>query len=212
MNPGLALIFILILCGTAASAHPVSYEGAFGIMSYNSQRTNEALLTYSLTSQFAVATTYLREARSEFYIPRADFLVKRWNNTDSQGNIYFSAGTGIEKFNSQISGTQLGELVIDWESRKYYGYFEHVYLRRSNALNLDLPLQDYNNTKLRLGLAPYLADYNDLNIFMIAQFEKHNDDKQIQAMPFLRFFIKNVLWEVGAGFDGTFAFNLMIHL
>lgn len=30
--------------------------------------------------------------------------------------------------------------------------------------------------------------------------------------PFLRFFIKNVLWEVGAGFDGTTKFNFMVHL
>lgn len=206
-----ACLFAVLLSGKAM-AHPVSFQGAFGIMSYNSQRTNEALLTYSVSPYFAVATTYLREARSEFYIPRANFLLKRWNNADSQGNIYLSGGSGIEKFNSQNSATYLGEVIADWESRRYYVYLEHLYLRRNNVSNTDLPLQDYNNTKLRFGYAPFLADYNDLNVWAIAQFEKHNDDKQIEAMPFLRFFMKNILWEVGAGFDGSFAFNFMLHI
>lgn len=204
------MVLCSLLSASAAIAHPVSYKGAFGVMSYNSAAMNEVLLTYSFSHRFALATTYLRESKSEFYIPRANFLVNRWNNEDSQGNFYLSAGSGIEKFNSTNYGVRLAEIVADWESRKYYTYFEHLYMKRGNDQNPLWLQQDDNHTKVRLGIAPFLADYEDLNVWFIAQLTKHNDE-QIQTTQFLRFYMKNVLWEVGAGFDGSFAFNFMIH-
>ena len=81
------LIITLLLLTQLAGAHPVSFKNGVGIMSYNTQETNEVLLTYSPTSYFAIGTTYLRDSKSEFYIPRLNFLVKRWNNIDSQGNV-----------------------------------------------------------------------------------------------------------------------------
>lgn len=207
----LKLIFSLILLSVDVWAHPVSYKDAIGIMSYNSPTMNEILFTYSLSPRFAVAGTYLRDGKSEFYIPRTNFLLKRWNNEDSQANIYFSAGAGYEKFNSKNYGVRLGEIVIDWESRKYYTYFEHLYLNRDNDQNVALDFKNYNHSKARIGFAPFLADYNDLNIWLILQTEKHNG-QDLQTTQFIRFFMKNVLWEVGAGFDGSVAFNFMIHI
>lgn len=205
------LILITVFAGIYSQAHPVSYKDAVGIMSYNNSKMNEVLLTYSLNPKFAVATSYLRDSQSEFYIPRVNFLLKRWNNDDSQGNIYLSAGAGYEKFNSNNYGVRLGELVADWENRKYYTYFEHLYLNRDNDQNSLIPAKGYNHSKLRVGFAPFLADYNELNVWLILQIEKHNNE-QMQSTQFLRFFMKNVLWEIGAGFDGSMAFNFMIHI
>lgn len=212
MKTRLVLRLLLGLGSISAMAHPVSYKDAFGIMSYNSQRMNEFLLTYSFSPRFAVAGTYLRDSNSEFYIPRLNFLVKRWNNHDSQANFYLSAGAGTEKYGIKTYGAQLGEAVLDWEDRQYYTYIDHIYIRRDNAVNPLIPLGDYNHTKLRLGYAPFLAEYDELNIWLVAQFEKHNDERQINATQFLRFYRKNVLWEIGAGFDGSVAFNFMVHL
>lgn len=204
--------FLVTVFSVTLSAHPVSYQNGVGIMSYNSPKMNELLLTYSFTPRFAIAHTYLRDSKSEFYIPRVNFLVKRWNNSDSQANIYFSAGSGVEKFESVNRSAHLGEAVLDWESRKYYTYIQHLYINRDKSVNPMLPLRNYNYTKLRLGFAPFLADYEDLNIWLITQFSKKNENQQIEAMQFLRFYRKNVLWEIGAGFDGSLAFNFMIHL
>ena len=204
------LLFI-VFAGTSSLAHPVSYRDAIGIMSYNSPKMNEILLTYSLTPKFAAATTFLNDSQSEFYIPRANFLLKRWNNDDSQANIYLSGGVGSEKFNSTSYGVRLGEFVADWENRKYYTYFEHLYLNRDNDQSNLLPSKNYNHSKVRVGFAPFLSDYNELNVWFILQTEKHNNEP-LQTTQFLRFFMKNVLWEVGAGFDGSTAFNLMIHI
>lgn len=202
----------LTLISLSAKAHPVSYKNAFGVMSYNSTESNELLINYSFNSRVAAAVTYLREEKSEFYIPRVNFLAQRWNNNDSQGNIYLSAGAGAEKFESKNYDTGLLELIMDWESRKYYTYFEHQYFARENETNTALAEKDFQKSKLRLGFAPFLADYNDLNVWYIAEFNQTNTDPQINATQFLRFYMKNVLWEVGAGFDGSIAFNFMIHL
>lgn len=207
-----AILGLILLFNIGAFAHPVSYKGATGIMSYNSPEMNELLVTYSFNFNYAAAVTYLRDSKSEFAIPRFNYLVKRWNNPDSQGNIYLSGGIGSEKFNDKTYGVRLAEFIADWEDRRYYTYFEHLNLTRDNDQNVMLPDQSYNHTKMRLGYAPFLGDYNDLNVWTIVQFEKHNEEKQIEATPFLRFFIKNVLWEVGAGFDGSTKFNFMIHL
>lgn len=205
----ITLLFMLL--NFEVMAHPVSYKEAIGIMSYNSSKMNEILLTYSLNYNLALGTTYIRESNSEFYIPRINFLVNRWNNDDSQGNVYLSLGSGIEKYNSTHSNVRLTEVVADWESRRYYTYFEQLYMLRDNKDNPLWLQRDDNHTKIRLGFAPFLADYNDLNVWFIAQFDRHNDEPT-EAMQFIRFYIKNVLWEVGAGFNGNLAFNFMIHI
>jgi len=148
---------------------------------------------------------------SEFYIPRVNFLLKRWNNEDSQGNLYLSGGSGFEKFQNKNYATQLAEFGADWESRKYYVNFSHLYLLRSNDQNVSIPNRNYNYSMLRLGTAPFLADYSDLNIWFILQGEKYANQSNIEMTQFLRFYIKNALWEVGGRFDGGWAFNYMIH-
>lgn len=148
MNLRQYILITFTLSSSIALAHPVSYQDGIGIMSYNSQKMNELLLTYSFTPRFAVAHTYLRDSKSEFYIPRANFLLKRWNETDSQANIYFSAGSGLETFDSKTSSAHLGEVVLDWESRKYYTYLEHLYIKRDTTANPDLPLLDYNHSNV----------------------------------------------------------------
>ena len=200
-----------LLFYSSAQAHPVSYKDAIGLMSYNTHEMNEILLTYSFSPRFAVAGMYLRDSKSEFYIPRVNVLLKRWNNEDSQGNVYLSGGSGYEKFDSKNYGVGLAEFVADWESRKYYIYFDHLYLNRSNDLNTLLPDKYYNHSKLRVGTAPFLADYSDLNVWLILQGEKHLNETNIEITQFLRFYMKNTLWEVGARFDGGLAFNYMVH-
>lgn len=205
------ILLLMTIAALKANAHPVSYKDAFGLMSYNNSQMNEALLTYSLSHNFAIGHTYIREKKSEFYIPRVNLLAKRWNNEDSQGNLYLSFGSGIEKYASNNSNVRMGEIVADWESRKYYVYYEHLHMLRDNKSNSLWTERDDNHSKFRFGLAPFLADYSDLNIWLIAQLSKHNDET-IEATQFMRFYIKNTLWEIGADFNGGFVFNFMVHL
>jgi hypothetical protein len=55
-----------------------------------------------------------------------------------------------------------------------------------------LPL---HNTKLRLGFAPYLAEFDELSFWLILEDRKSTE--QSSVFPILRFYYRNALWEVG---------------
>lgn len=205
------MIILLILAAFHSAevfAHPVSYQGATSVMSYNKDQENELLVTYSFKSYFAAALEYYKVEKVTYTVPRLDFLLKRWNNEDSQGNIYLSGGYGTERSFDEQVGVGFASAEADWESRKYYTSLQYNRFFRKDTANADRT--DFEDTKLRAGVAPYLADFNEINTWLILEAEKMND-KSVQLTQYVRLFYKNVLIEVGAGFDGGWAFNYMVH-
>ncbi len=204
------LAMLIILIGSSANAHMVSYQGATSLMSYNEGAKNEYMLTYSYRPWGAVALTYLKEKSDEndfaMTIPRANFLLKRWNNDDSQANIYGSVGYGNEQSLNENKPVGLVAGDIDWESRKYYTSFQYSHLYRDSSSRPDLDMMKY-----RLGFAPYLAEFKELNTWFILQFSQQAREK-IETTPLIRLFYQNVLIELGAGLNGKTTFNFMIHL
>lgn len=90
-------IFLSILFGSVtAFAHPVSYKGAIGVMTWNQPFLSDYWLTYSLLPNAAIAARSMRMEMPEgtylVYFPQVDFLAKRWNNPNSQANIYTYGG------------------------------------------------------------------------------------------------------------------------
>jgi hypothetical protein len=192
----------------SAFAHPVSYQGAVSLMSYNSEDENEILATYSVRNYLAVGLTYQREDQVYYTVPRVNFLVHRWNNEDSQANIYASGGYGTERSFDETVGVGLAAIEADWESRQYYTSGQYTRFLRKDSDDIDRV--DFETIKLRAGVAPYLGEFNEINSWFILQTEKMND-KQWELTPFIRMFYKNVLIEIGAGFNGSYAFNFMVH-
>jgi hypothetical protein len=189
-------------------AHPVSYQGATSLMSYNKPDENELLLTYSFKSYLAAGLYYFKEGNVNYSLPRINYLAKRWNNEDSQGNIYLSGGYGAERSYDETKGVGFASVDVDWESRKYYTAAAYSRFFRDNSGAQPRP--DYEMIKLRAGIAPYLAEYGDINAWFILQAEKQNDSST-QLTQFIRLFYRNVLVELGAGFNGEWAFNYMVH-
>ncbi len=204
-------IFLLIATLQGASiseAHPVSFQGAVSLMSYNKEKENEFLITYSATHWLAAGLTYYKIEDTEYTIPRVNFLAKRWNNEDSQGNIYLSTGYGSERSQNERTGVTLASIETDWESRKYYTSLQYNKFFRQDSDAIDR--SDFEHSKARFGMAPYLAEFNDINTWLIIQFEKMND-KPVETTQFVRLFYKNVLIELGATIGGGWAFNYMVH-
>jgi hypothetical protein len=98
----------------------VSFKDSFSIISATSKGMREHSLNYSFSHRLALSYAYLNFDESDFHIPRGNFLLKRWNELDSQANIYLSLGAGSEKVQGQSRSVSLGEFILDWESRKYY--------------------------------------------------------------------------------------------
>ncbi len=177
-------------------------------MSYNKEDENEILLTYSFKSYLAAALYYFREGDVNYTVPRINWLAKRWNNEDSQANLYVSGGYGYERSFNETVGVGFGSVEADWESRKYYTSAQYNRFLRKDTDAASRP--DFETIKLRAGFAPYLAEYSEINTWFILQAEKMND-KPVELTQFIRLFYKNALIEIGAGFDGGMAFNYMIH-
>lgn len=194
-----------------ALAHPVAYEGATIIQFYTDTITREGQLYYSVKPYLALGARHIEMSlphrESKIHLAGANFLLKRWNATDSQANIYLSTGYGIEEVGGKgNSGIGLLDADIDWESRKYY----------VAVLARTLQFSDFGPTHTyiaRAGIAPYLAEYGEIQSFLILEASRTVEARRVtEITPMVRVFYKNVLWEIGRGFSGDWKFNLMVHL
>src|SRR5690606_20988808 len=95
-------------------------------------------------------------------------------------------------------------LMADWEDREDYFVF-----KTKNYYYDDENTQDYT---LRYGLAPYVAGLDELQTWMIFQaYYYSRQSKEVIVTPMLRFFYKNVLWEIGSSLKGDSFLTLMVH-
>ena len=101
----------------------------------------------------------------------------------------------------------MGMLQFDIEDRKYYFLAQYLQLTDSDDTQLE-------QTTVRAGLAPYVGNFDDLHTWFILEWSENrflNEKPEEDLTPYLRFFYKNVLFEIGQSFDGATRFNYIIH-
>lgn len=193
-----------------ANAHPVAYQGAVGVMTWNQSFLSDYWLTYSFLPNAAIAGRYMRMEMDDgkqylVAFPQFDYLLKRWNNSDSQANIYTYGGFGGAKLGEQSGRAgQLG-IEADAESRKWFvmGKWE------STWSNLTGP---FEHGEFRLGLAPYEAEFNEIASWLMIQAQYHPSlSTKFLVTPLYRVFYKSFLWEGGVSFRGDWMLNFMFH-
>ena len=203
-------IILSILTCLSATAHPVAYQGATGVMTWNQSFLSDYWVTYSFRSDAAIAARAMRmqmDGGKQYLVafPQLDYLVKRWNSPDYQANIYAYDGYGGAKYADRYG--QAGQVGIeaDAESRKYFimGKWE------STWSNLTHP---FEHGEFRLGVAPYEAEYTELASWMMVQFQYHPDlNQKFVITPLYRAFYKGFLWETGVSVQGDWMLNFMFH-
>lgn len=169
----------------------------------------EVQANYSITNRFALGTDYVRiPYRSDdahFGILRANALLYRANRPSSQGNIYAYAGGGVREYAGDENAAFYYGGEADWESRKHYVSFRGQSLRSADRLNFD-------EFRARVGIAPYVADFESLHTWLIAQgMYETSAESQFTWAPMVRMFYRNVLWETGVSTRGEFLLNTIIH-
>lgn len=213
MKPSHILTATLILSNFLAvqsiSAHPVSYKGAAAVMIWNQPDISDYWLAYSFSPHVAVAARAMRmempEGQFITYFPQLDLLLKRWNNADSQANIYAYGGAGGAKYQGESGyAGQLG-IEADAESRTWL-IMGKVESTRSNVSAV------FNHGEFRLGLAPYEAEFNELASWFMIQVQYHPAMTQDYAItPLYRFYYKSFLAEAGVSLRGEWMSNFMFH-
>ena len=201
------LLFLLSLfCTAQALAHPVIFKGGTVFESEQSPEHQHLSLSYTFHQKTGVAFDYMKfnDAKTEFYFTKLNYRLWRQNEVESQANIYLSLGAGQRRENQNLTNSGLAQINVDWENRDYYvsGFQEYI---------LQEDLDPIWHSRARVGLAPFRGDYEDINVWFIAQFEKTNGESW-ETTPIMRTYFKNILWEVGASLNGNYQLNLMFHL
>lgn len=191
-------------------AHTVSFKGAHALNFSNSDEMSMWTYNYSRTPKNSLGANYYRfdlSGKSErFYFLETNFLLKRWNKLSSQGNLYLSLGQGISETKTQHHSDVAIE--ADWETRKYYTAF-----KTQGILNHKDSSKNIYYTKYRVGFAPYLAEFDQINTWIILETKYVNKMKEeFSITPFVRLFYQNFLMEIGISNKGNSEFNFMVHI
>lgn len=178
-------------------------------MQHNDYNDNSLYANYTLNGKdtVGVVSEYMRQNNFLFNSFQYTRVIKRWNQDDSQGNLYFKGGAGgAEVNNSFKSGGSIG-IEGDWESRRFYTAYRNSYTKIDNKYSQFRQMA-------RVGVAPYIGGYSDLNTWFILQVD-HNPTgykKNFVTTPVIRMFKDSYLIEVGVSSTKTVLFNFMMFI
>ncbi len=201
-------VFLLILLSSKrAVSHPVTFEDglAFGQVVQPGMVLMEG--AYSISPRLAFGGTFIRRQTNG---PRlvggflnVNTLVFRRNGDGSQANLYAIGGMG---YGDEDGRKPMGMAAIqaDFETTRFYTALMGRMLGDEQS--------QVWQTTYRIGVAPYEAEFNDLQSWLVMQTVYAPD---MQRMPnfsgLLRFFYRTVLWEVGGDLKGRPWIQLMVH-
>lgn len=203
------LIGALLLCPQKGFSHPVPYQGAIGVMTWNQPLLSDDWITYSFRHDMAVAARHMRidmpDGRMHFYGPQFNYLVKRWNLPDAQANVYVYGSYGAMSFLNQTVGAGLAGFEADIEDRRLYASLKHEKMWDRNKTN-------FYHASARVGAAPYAAEFNEIAAWVMLQYDYHPQlSKKFELTPLVRLFYRSVLLEVGVSTQADWMLNFMFH-
>ncbi len=201
----LTLMLTLGVVCTEAQAKPISYVGGTMVMIENDETGNSVSVDYTLSPRFAAALYAKREIGGDRFTtvgPQGNVLLKRWNLPDGQGNIFSMTGVGTAIRDGTAHFGAWTSLLADYETRRVFASYE---LKLMYADGIEKSAWQ----RARLGIAPYLASYEQLNTWVMVQVDNHPAKRHATTVtPLVRLFYKTFLIEGGVSTRGTVMFNL----
>jgi hypothetical protein len=178
----------------SAQAKPLSYVGGTMVMQENDETGYTLSVDYTFHPHFALGV-YAKEdiGGNDFFTtgPQLNTLIKRWNLPDGQGNIFSMTGAGMARQGSNTQPAAWAALLADYETRRVFLSYEP---RLMYAGNIEKSFWQ----RAHVGFAPYLANYDELNTWLLLRVDHHPAKKDhFVITPVLRFFYKTIWLEVG---------------
>lgn len=204
---------MIILSMMSVFAHPVTFKDGIAVTSIHRPKMTMTQVNYTIHRNVAIASTYMRIEQDDriLQVPslHVNTLLKRWNQIGSQGNLYAMTGIGFD-LSERLSTTSFRGMIglqADFETQKIYTAL-NVSALPSITNTSDIPF----GARYRFGIAPYIAHYDELQIWVVGQVEYMSDmQEQPLFTPMLRYFYRTVLWETGVSINGTYWFQMMAH-
>jgi len=185
----------LLLTLAETQAKPLSYVGGTMVMQENDETGHTLTIDYTFDPHFAlgVYSKYEINQRDDFWMvgPTLNTLIKRWNLPDGQGNIFNMTGAGIARQGSRNEPAAWTTMMVDYETRRLFASYE---VRFMYARDIESSVWQ----RAYLGVAPYLANYDQLNTWTLIRLDHHPaKHDHFVVTPVLRFFYKTFWLEVG---------------
>ena len=200
------------LCNPSiVEARPVSYPGGWTSMLMNNGDMNSLHIHYSPSAKYSVGvrSAYHRDDDYWHNTLQVNNLLKRWNNKDSQANIYLKSGVGVaysdaEEFDGKTEPALFTGIASDWEDRRFFISYENRYIEAGD-------IDDHFMQSARVGVAPYIGDYGDLHTWLMLEFEHEPEaNDNFTVTPLVRLFKGVHLMEAGISNHGGVLFNYVI--
>lgn len=203
------LLFLTSIFAVAvpAEAKPLSYVGGTMVMQENDETGHTLSLDYTFTPTEAVGLYVKQDENGKEILmisPQINTLLKRWNLPDGQGNIFNMSGIGVAHYRDNTQPAAWTAFLADYESRRLFLSYEPRFV-------WDGDIEKSAWQRARVGVAPYLANYNDLNTWFMVQVDHHPaKHDHLVVTPLIRFFYKTYLFEAGYSSDQHIMLNWIV--
>lgn len=202
----LAFVQLIMLCSHSVAAKPISYPGGTMLMVENDETGHAVSVDYTFSPRVAAALYVKKEINGDAFTmigPQVNYLVKRWNLPHGQGNIFSMSGAGTAVMEGQAKFTAWTTILADYETRRIFTSYE-ARLMHVDGMKTSLW------QRARVGVAPYLGNYDDLHTWLMVQVDHHPEKRHTTVVtPLVRLFCKTLLVEGGVSTRGTVMFNLV---
>ncbi|TVQ27807.1 MAG: hypothetical protein EA370_17565 [Wenzhouxiangella sp.] len=184
-----------------ACARPITYTGGQVLVAEAQADQWQARYTYSHSFRYSTSVGYLsmddlrRTGELDLAYARLAWLARRWNQPNSQGNLFLWGGLGHARTDL---GSGVGRHVgfqADWETRR-------IYTAAVSELHDGAGWRHRNDT-VSLGLAPFEHDFERTAVWLVGKGMRTVgavEDKPKAALV-LRLF--NPSWWLEAGVDSN---------
>ena len=176
-------LILLVFLISNLSAHPVIFKNGKVFWLTQNPTYNDLRFGISKTSNWYIGFRLLEDRKEEktFALMNNNILAKRWNNENSQANLYLLSSVGLNTKSSKVMST-VG-VHGDWENRRFMVMEMLEYYSYNDSL--------VSNT--RLAFSPFTVDYSKISTWLIAHYRVSYKDKNASDMfiPVLRIFKRN---------------------
>jgi DNA-binding transcriptional MerR regulator len=196
---------LLALAPQASIAKPISYVGGTMVMQENDETGHTVTVDYTVTPRYSFGLYAKRDqGGSEDFTtvgPQANFLLKRWNLPDGQGNIFNSSGVGVSSRGGHDQASAWTGILGDYETRRIFTSYEARFMAAGD-------IETSLSQRARVGVAPYKGGYDDLQPWLMLQVDHHpSKEDTLVATPLVRMFYKTTLVEAGYSSNNHVMFN-----
>ena len=194
-------IILLAIFLSLLQAHPVVFKGGKVIWLIDSPDITEIRFGKTFTKKFYSGIRLFNDKYGDqsYIASNNNLLVKRWNASSYQANIYALSSIGLN-IDSEKSMYHIG-LHADWENRR----FMVMHMIEYSSFNESI------KNSIRLGFTPKITDYKGPAVWLIGQYTNYSfDDNNEILMPVIRILKRNYLVEFGGNGKETFL-SLMTH-